>query len=78
MGALDTIEFKKIIKLLRANGYYQRNQTGSHINYKKDGYPHIITIPKPAGKEIKLYSVKEIMRRLNLNREDFLEELKKY
>jgi predicted RNA binding protein YcfA (HicA-like mRNA interferase family) len=77
MGILETVSFKKVVKLLFAYGYFVHNQTGSHINFKKDGAVFIITIAKH-DKHIPLYSVKSIMKRLNMSREQFLKELKKY
>jgi predicted RNA binding protein YcfA (HicA-like mRNA interferase family) len=71
MGIFDTVKRKQL------NGFYERNQTGSHINYKKDGVKELITIPRH-DKEVKVYSVRKVMKVLNMSRDEFLKELKKY
>lgn len=77
MGIFDTVKRKQLVGVLLSYGFYERNQTGSHINYKKDGVKDLITIPKH-DKEVKLYSVRKAMKILKMSRDEFLKELKKY
>ena len=34
-------------KLLKAHGWVQRSQAGSHITFQNRGVPHLITVPHP-------------------------------
>ena len=34
-------------KLLKAHGWVQRSQAGSHITFKNGGVPHLITVTHP-------------------------------
>jgi predicted RNA binding protein YcfA (HicA-like mRNA interferase family) len=60
---------------LLSYGFYERNQTGSRINYKKEGVKDLITVPRH-DKEVKLYSVRKIIKVLNLTREEFEKKIK--
>ena len=77
MGALDSVKLSALLKLLKANGYILQRQSGSHMTFKKIGVPAIITIAKH-GKEVKTYSVKDVMYALGLTPKEFLALLKKY
>ena len=77
MGFFDTIKISIFIKLLNAHGFYERNQTGSHISFHKHGCIRIITVPKHK-KEVPVYVVKVAMKILKMSRDEFLKELKKY
>jgi predicted RNA binding protein YcfA (HicA-like mRNA interferase family) len=77
MGFFDTIKISIFVKFLNAHGFYERNQTGSYINFHKHGCIKIITIPRHK-KEIPVYVVKVAMKILKMSRDEFLKELKKY
>lgn len=77
MGAFDTVKFKSLVKLMLANGFIQKSQSGSHITFKKPGLDEIITLAKH-GKEVPTYSAKDVMRALGLTPKEFLREIKKY
>jgi predicted RNA binding protein YcfA (HicA-like mRNA interferase family) len=77
MGIFDTVKRKQLVEILLSYGFYERNQTGGHINYKKDGVKDLITIPKH-DKEVKLYSVKKVMKILKLTREELEKKLKEF
>ena len=76
MGFFETIKVSIFVKFLNAYGFYERNQTGSHINFHKRGCIKIITVPRHK-KEVPVYVVKTAMKILNMSRDEFLKELKK-
>ncbi|MDR3244642.1 MAG: type II toxin-antitoxin system HicA family toxin [Elusimicrobiota bacterium] len=77
MGGLDTVKLSKLRKLLKNHGFIEKRQTGSHliINRPSIYRPIVIAIH---GKDVFLYCSKEIMKELNMSRDEFLKELKKY
>lgn len=36
-----------VIKVLKANGWEQVRQRGSHCQFKKEGNPNVVTVPHP-------------------------------
>jgi predicted RNA binding protein YcfA (HicA-like mRNA interferase family) len=40
-------ESQRIIKRLTKDGWVEVSQSGSHVTFKKDGVPHLITVPHP-------------------------------
>ncbi|MEA3031034.1 MAG: hypothetical protein QOJ53_428 [Sphingomonadales bacterium] len=40
-------ESQKIIRRLGKEGWVAVSQKGSHVTFKKDGVPHLITVPHP-------------------------------
>jgi predicted RNA binding protein YcfA (HicA-like mRNA interferase family) len=77
MGALDCVKLAALQKLLKKYGFEEVRQKGSHLIFQSPGLVRPIVIPVHK-KEVFLYNVKEIMKVLNMSRETFLKELKKF
>ncbi|MDR0823262.1 MAG: type II toxin-antitoxin system HicA family toxin [Endomicrobium sp.] len=74
MGTLDCVNLRQLRKLLKKQGFIETRQKGSHLIVEKAGLSRPIVIPIH-GKEVFLYNIKEIMKVLNMNRDEFVKEL---
>ncbi|MDR3243153.1 MAG: type II toxin-antitoxin system HicA family toxin [Elusimicrobiota bacterium] len=77
MGAIHTVKLGKLRNFLKAKGFIEIRQRGSHLIFDKKGLERSIPIPIH-GKEVRFYSCIQIMRVLKMSREEFLKELNKY
>lgn len=55
------MKFREIEKLIKADGWYQVAQKGSHHHYRHQSKPGKITIPEHKG-DINLTTVKSILK----------------
>ncbi|MBR2811905.1 MAG: type II toxin-antitoxin system HicA family toxin [Solobacterium sp.] len=60
------MEAKKLIKVLKADGWKQVRQNGSHAQFRKAGNSHVVTVPVHPGKEVSLNVLKDIERKTGL------------
>ena len=56
------MRFREMDKILRADGWYEVKQVGSHHQYKHPTKPGKITVPEHGGKDIDMQTVKSIKR----------------
>jgi predicted RNA binding protein YcfA (HicA-like mRNA interferase family) len=59
---------KKIIQVLKKNGFVQVNQKGSHIKFQKEA--KIVIVPHPKS-EIPMGTLYSILRQCGLTKDDF-------
>ena len=50
-----------VIKALKANGWEQVRQRGSHCQFRKPGHPMLVTVPHPK-KDLPLGTAKAILK----------------
>ena len=60
------MRFKEVNKMLKADGWYEVNQVGSHHQYKHPTKPGKVTVPEHGGKDINLIALKSIMKQAGL------------
>ncbi|MDR3049871.1 MAG: type II toxin-antitoxin system HicA family toxin [Elusimicrobiota bacterium] len=77
MSAIHTVKLSKLRRFLRYYGFVEDRQESSHIIFEKKGLERPIPIPIHA-KEVRFYSCKQIMNALNMTRETFEKELRKF
>ena len=56
------MRFREMDKILKADGWYEVKQVGSHHQYKHLTKPGKITVPEHSGKDIDMQTVKSIKR----------------
>ncbi len=71
MGKLKVLSGIEVCKILEANDFNKIRQKGSHIIMQKRTEDSTITIPIPNHKEIKIGTLKSIIRQSKLSRELF-------
>jgi len=71
LGKLRVLSGKEVCQILAKHGFHNVRQRGSHIvMQKKDGIS-TITVPVPNHKEIKLGTLKSIIRQSQLSSKEF-------
>lgn len=76
MTKLVLVDFKAMDRLLRQLGFEQVRQKGSHVFYRHaDG--RTTTLPNHPGRDLARPLLREILREIELNPDEFLEALKK-
>lgn len=76
MSKLPIVDFKTMNKILTNLGFEKVRQKGSHVFYRhQDG--RTTTVPNHKGRDLARPLVREILREIELNINDFLAELEK-
>ena len=76
MTKLVLVDFKTMDRLLRQLGFEQVRQKGSHVFYRhSDG--RTTTLPNHPGRDLARPLLREILREIELNPDEFLEVLRK-
>jgi predicted RNA binding protein YcfA (HicA-like mRNA interferase family) len=74
MSKLPIINFKIMDKILTNLGFERIRQKGSHVFYRhSDG--RTTTVPNHKGRDLARPLIREILREIELNVDDFLAEL---
>ena len=74
MTRLPLVDFKSMDRLLRKLGFKPVRQKGSHVFYRHaDG--RTTTLPNHAGRDLARPLVREILREIEVNVEQFREKL---
>ena len=60
------MRFREVDKILKADGWYEVKQVGSHHQYKHPVKPGKVTVPEHKGKDINLTVVKSIKKQAGL------------
>ncbi len=66
MGKLKNLSGKEVCKILASEGFENVRQKGSHIVMQKRTKDSTITVPVPNHKEIKIGTLKSIIRQSDL------------
>jgi predicted RNA binding protein YcfA (HicA-like mRNA interferase family) len=76
MTRLPVVSFRTMDKLLSRLGFERIRQKGSHVFYRHpDG--RTTTVPDHRGRDIARPLIREIIREIELTRDQFIKELKK-
>ena len=60
------MRFREVDRILKADGWYQVSQVGSHHQYKHPIKPGKVTVPEHKGKDINPTLVKSIIKQAGL------------
>lgn len=60
------MRFREMDKILRADGWYEADQVGSHHQYKHPFKPGKVTVPEHGGKDIHQTVVKSILKQAGM------------
>ena len=60
------MRYREIDKILRAEGWYEVKQVGSHHQYKQPANPGKVTVPGHAGKDLNPTTVNSILKQAGL------------
>lgn len=71
MGRLKVLSGQEICEILSSRGFEIVRQRGSHIVVQKKSENSTITVPVPNHKEIKIGTLKSIIRQSKLPSSDF-------
>ncbi|MDQ3633341.1 MAG: type II toxin-antitoxin system HicA family toxin [Acidobacteriota bacterium] len=71
MGKLKILSGKEVCKILASEGFENVRQKGSHIVMQKRTDDSTITVPVPNHKEIKIGTLKSIIRQSDLPKKLF-------
>ncbi len=71
MGKLKVLSGIEVCKILEANDFNKIRQKGSHILMQKRTGDSTVTIPIPNHKEIRIGTLKSIIRQSKLSKELF-------
>ncbi len=71
MGKLKNLSGKEVCKILASEGFENVRQKGSHIVMQKRTKDSTITVPVPNHKEIKIGTLKSIIRQSDLPKKLF-------
>jgi predicted RNA binding protein YcfA (HicA-like mRNA interferase family) len=71
LGKLRVLSGKEICSLLRASGFVEVRQRGSHVVMQKKLADNTITVPVPLHSEIRIGTLQSIIRQSRLNRVEF-------
>ncbi|MBU4299387.1 type II toxin-antitoxin system HicA family toxin [Patescibacteria group bacterium] len=75
MTKITPIHYKKLVKIFESEGFELIRVKGDHLIYIKAGISRPIVIPK--YKEIPVFVIKNNLRVAGINREKYLEILKR-
>jgi len=73
MPPLPHVSGKTVAKALERCGWKFRKQNGSHMIYKHENYPLLVTIPN--HKEVAPGTLKNIINKANLTASEFIDLL---
>jgi predicted RNA binding protein YcfA (HicA-like mRNA interferase family) len=71
LGKLKILSGKDVCKILKLNGFVEIRQKGSHIIIQKRLGDTTITLPIPNHSEIKIGTLKSIIRQSKLSKDIF-------
>ena len=67
---MKSISGKKLCKVVEKNGWKLKKVTGSHHIYLKSGVNKILSIPVHKNQDLKIGTLKALMKIANLTEED--------
>lgn len=71
MGKLKVLSGKEVCRILKKQGFTQVRQRGSHIIMQKKVDDSTITVPVPSHSEIRLGTLRSIIRQSGISKEVF-------
>lgn len=70
MTKITPLSYRKVTMVVERNGFLLDHQTGSHMIYKREGHPNIVSIPKHS--EIAVGMIRTIMKNAGKARNEFI------
>ncbi len=67
---MKSVSGKKLCSIVEQKGWVLRKVTGSHHIYEKSGVDPILSIPVHSNKDLKIGTLKSIMKLADLTAED--------
>ncbi len=71
MGKLQILSGKKVCRILAQHGFVKIRQRGSHIVMQKKTKDSTVTVPVPDHPELKMGTLRSIIRQSGLPRSEF-------
>ncbi|MCD6274024.1 MAG: type II toxin-antitoxin system HicA family toxin [Deltaproteobacteria bacterium] len=71
MGKLNVLPGKEVCRILRKHGFQKVRRKGSHVVMQKQIIGSTITVVVPDHKEIRMGTLKSIIRQSGINRANF-------
>ena len=71
MGKLKLLSGLEVCRILEIHGFQQGRQRGSHVVMQKKTSEGTVTVPVPDHKEIKMGTLKSIIRQPGVHRSHF-------
>ena len=68
---MKSVSGKKLCKIVEQKGWNLKKVTGSHHIYQKPGVKMILSIPVHGNKDLKIGTLKALMKIAGLTEEDF-------
>ncbi len=68
---MKSVSGKKLCKIVEHKGWNLKKVTGSHHIYQKPGVKMILSIPVHGNKDLKIGTLKALMKIAGLTEEDF-------
>lgn len=69
---MKSISGKRLCKIVEQNGWILRKTTGSHHIYENPHVDQILSIPVHSSKDLKIGTLKTLMKIANLSEQDLL------
>lgn len=73
---LRPLKSREVIEVLKKLGFRERRQTGSHLILRNDQTGKIIPVPIHGSKDLKIGTLRSIIRHSGANVEEFFDLLK--
>ncbi len=71
MGRLRVLSGRKVCEILHRHGFELVRRRGSHVVMQKSSGESTVTVPVPDHKELKLGTLRSIIRQSGADRKDF-------
>ncbi len=75
MTKVPSVNYEKVIKALRRNGWVVVRQRGSHIRLQKETTERVLKLTVPAHRPIKRSTLAHILKQAEISVEKFIELL---
>jgi len=73
MTKMPSLNYEKVIKALKRDGWVVVRQKGSHIRLQKNAYDEVLKLTVPAHRPIKRSTLSHILKQARLSVERFNE-----
>jgi len=73
MARITPIHYRKLAKVFEKDGWFLVKQTGSHLQYKKEGMIRRVVIP--CYQQVPVFVIKNNLRTAGISREEYFKLL---
>ena len=67
---MKSISGKQLCKIVEKNGWVLKHVKGSHHIFEKDGFDTTLSIPIHSNKDLKIGTLKALLKQANLTEDD--------